>query len=273
MDTRRAGVLAVMLAVCGGAGAQDAKPVDRIGKDKPAAVAVKMLAEAQKRKSAAITETSQTGPQAQAAASFEGVMRKDFAAVKGTMEIYARGSTVLVNMGGRFDPPEELKGLESLQATGFRNPALYLADLGRVVPSATFGGDEAVDGKDCRVVDFIADTALIKQLLKELGDRVEKAMAGAGGGPGLFGGGGVLRLANVLDEKASVATYRVCVGRDDLLPYRFEYMMRPKVKPGSLPPEVKLPPLDQKVEIRFSKWDQDVAFDIAPFIKAKWGIK
>jgi hypothetical protein len=271
MDTRRA--LAALLAITGWAGAQDVKPAGKIGKDKPAAVAIKMLAEAQKRKSAAITETSQTGPQAQAAASFDGVMRKDFAAVKGTMEIYARGSQYLVNVGGRFDPPDELKGQESLQATGFRNPTLYLADVGRIAASAAFGGDEAVDGKDCRVVDFIADAALMKQLLKELGDRVEKAMAGAGGGAGLFGAGGVLRLSNALDEKTSVATYRVCVGKEDLLPYRFEFVLRPKIKPGSLPKEVKLPDLDQKAEIRFSKWDQDVAFDIPAFIKMKWGIK
>src|SRR5688572_28688746 len=164
-------------------------------------------------------------------------------------------------------------GQEALQAMSFRSPTLYLADLARRVPSATFGGDEAVDGKDCRVVDFVADQPLIKQYLKELGDRVEKALQGAGGGGGLFGAGGVLRLSNVLDEKTTVATFRVCVGKEDLLPYRFEFVMNPKVKPGSLPPQARLPDLNQKTEIRFSKWDQEVAFDIAPFIKAKWGVK
>ncbi|HEX7900501.1 MAG TPA: hypothetical protein VF950_22240 [Planctomycetota bacterium] len=253
--------------------AQDAKPADKIGKDKPPAAAAKALAEARKRKSAAIKESNQIGAQAAAAAQFDGVMRGDFAAVKGAMELYARGAVVLVNTGGRFDPPEELKGQEALQALTFRHPALYLADVGKVVASATFGGDEVVDGKDCRVVDLIADAPLIKQYLKDLGDRVEKAMAGQGGGPGLFGAGGVFRLANAFDEKGTVATFRLCVGKDDLLPYKFEFVMRPKIKPGSLPPEIKLPPLDQKTEILFSKWDQEVPFDIAGFIKAKWGVK
>ena len=262
-------LLAVLLAA--GVGAQDAK--DKIGKDKPPVVATKALAEARKRKSAAIKESNQVGPAAQGAAQFDGVMRGDFAAVKGAMEIYARGAAVLVNTGGRFDPPEELKGPEALQALSFRHPALYLADAGKVAASATFGGDEAVDGKDCRVVDLIADAALIKQYLKDLGDRVEKALAGQGGGPGLFGAGGVFRLANAFDEKGTVATFRLCVGKDDLLPYKFEFVMRPKIKPGSLPPQVRLPELDQKTEILFSKWDQEVPFEIAGFIKAKWGVK
>lgn len=267
------GITAALLAASALAGAQDAKPADKIGKDKPPAVATKMLAEAQKRKSAAIKESNQVGPQAQGAAQFEGVMRRDFAAVKGTLEIYCRGPQTLVNTGGRFDPPDELKGPEALQALSFRHPSLYLADVGKVAASATFGGDEAVDGKDCRVIDLVADPALIKQYLKDLGDRVEKALAGAGGGAGLFGAGGVFRLQNSFDEKGTVATFRLCVGKDDLLPYKFEFVMRPKIKPGSLPPQVKLPELDQKTEILFSKWDQEVAFDIPGFIKQKWGIK
>ena len=252
--------------------AQEPKPADKIGKDKPPAVATKMLAEAQKRKSAAIALTSQVGAQAQGATSFEGILRKDFAAVKGTMEIYARGALYLVNTGARFDPPDKLEGQEAMQAMGFRNPSLYLADLGRLAGSATFGGDETVEGKDCRVVDFIADAALIKQHLKELGERLDKAMAGAGGG-GAFGAGDFIKLSNALDEKTTVATYRVCVAKEDLLPCKLEFVMRPKIKAGSLPPQLRLPDLDQKTEIRFSKWDQEVAFEIAGFIKAKWGLK
>jgi hypothetical protein len=269
----RAGWPALVLALSAGAVAQDPKPADRIGKDKAPAVAVKMIAEAQKRKSAAISETNQTGAQAQAAATYEGVLRRDFAAVKGSQEIYARGTQYLVNTGGRFDPPEDLQGQEGFQALSFRNPSLYFADLSRLAGSAAFGADETVDGKDCRAIDFLVDAALIKQYLKELGDHVEKAMRGAPGAGGLFGAGGVFRLSNALDEKTTVATYRVCVGKADLLPYRLEFVMRPKIKPGSLPAEIKLPDLDQKLDLKFTKWDQDVPFDIPAFIKAKWGVK
>lgn len=250
--------------------AQDAKPADKIGTSKAPAVSTKMLAEAQKRKSAAVALTSQVGAQAQGASTYEGILRKDFAAVKGTLEIYARGPLYLVNTGGRFDPPDKLEGEPALQAMGFRNPSLYLSELGRLSASASFGGDEAVDGKECRVVDYVADGPLIKQHLKELGERLDKAMSGAGGA---FGVGDLIKFANVLDEKTTVATYRVCVGREDLLPARLEFVMRPKVKPGSLPPQIRLPDLDQKVDIRFSKWDEEVPFEIAGFIKSKWGVK
>ncbi len=269
----RAGWAVVVLALSTGAPAQDAKPADRIGKDKAPAVAAKMVAEAQKRKSAAIATTTQTGGQAASAATFEGVLRRDFAAVKGTLEIYARGPLYLVNTGGRFDPPEKLPGQEGLQASSFRNPSLYFADLLRLAPTAAFGGDETVDGQDCRVLDFLVDPALIKQYLKELGERVENAMKGADGAGGLFGAGGIFRLTNAFDEKATVATYRVCVGRADLLPYRLEFVMKPKIKPGALPNEIRIPDLEQKVDLKFSKWDQDPPFDIAGFIKSKWGVK
>lgn len=267
----RAGTAALVMTAW--AAAQDARPADKIGKDKAPAVAVKMVAEAQKRKSAAISETVQMGLQPAGAAAYDGVMRRDFAAVKGPLEIYAKGTLLLVNIGGRFDPPDELRGQESLQATSFRNPSLYFPDLARIAASAVYGGDETVDGKDCRVLDFIADAALIKQLIKDLGDRVEKAFKGMEGGGGLFGGGGIFRLSNALDEKTSVATYRVCVGKADLLPYRLEFVMKPKIKPGSLPNEVRLPNLDQKTDLKFSKWDEEVPFDVAAFIKAKWGVK
>jgi hypothetical protein len=246
---------------------------DKIGKDKAPAVATKMLAEVQKKKSAAIKEANQLGERAGGATQFEGVLRKDFAAVKGTMEIYARGALYLVNTGGRFDPPGELKGQEGLQATSFRNPALFLTELGKLVPSANFGGDENVGGKDCRVVDFLCDPSLIRQYLKELGERVEKALAGADGQAGLFGAGGIFRLTNAFDEKGTLATMRVCVGKDDLLPYKFEFVIRPKIKPGSLPPEIRVPDLSQKTEIHFSRWDEENPFDIPGFVKAKWGVK
>lgn len=257
-------IAAGVLALAAWASAQDAKPADRIGKDKPPAAASKMLVEAKKRKSAALRQTSQLGARPEGGGSYEGVLRKDFAAVKGTLEIYALGARYLVNTGGRFDPPDQLKGPEALQAMSFRNPSLILAELGTIVPSATYGGDEAVDGKDCRVIDFVASPALIRQYLRELGERVEKAFEGAGG---------VFRLANALDEKETVATFRVCVGKDDLLPYKLDFVMRPKVKPGSLPPQVRLPDLEEKTQIHFSRWDEDPSFEVAPFVKAKWGLK
>ena len=89
-----------------------------------------------------------------------------------------------------------------------------------------------------------------------------------------FGGAQIFDMKNAMDEKASAATYHVCVGKDDLLIYRVDFVIRPKIKPGSLPPQLKLPPdMDQKVDVKFSKWDEEVAFEIPPVIKAKFGVK
>jgi hypothetical protein len=98
--------------------------------------------------------------------------------------------------------------------------------------------------------------------------------ANNGGFGGLVGGrNSLINVANAIDEKGTVASLHAVVGRDDLNLYKFEFVIRPKIKPGALPERVRLPDLDQKTEIKFSKWDEDVAFDIAPFIKNKWGIK
>jgi hypothetical protein len=268
----------VVLALSLGAGAQEKKDADggdKIGKDKAPVVARKALAEIQKKKGCAIAETNQVGLDAQQQpqpTTFEGILRKDFAAVKGTAEVYAKGATYLVNTGGRFDPPEEVQGLAGAQAATFKNPSLILKELEGIVSSATFGGDETVDGKDCKVVDLLAGEALIKQHLKEIGERANRRMRGFGGG---FGGGGFINLQNALDEKQTMATYRVCVGKDDLLVYRVEFVIRPKLKPNSLPKEVPADRfvLDQKIDVKLTKWDAEPAFDIPGVIKTKWALK
>ena len=132
MKRASAATLAILLAT--GASAQDKKDTDKIGKDKAPVVLKKALAEVQKKKSAAVAETAEltAGPQKVPPSKFEGVMHKDFAAVKGSAEIYARGSTYLVNLGGRFDPPDELQGQEGFGAQSYKNPSLLLDELNKV---------------------------------------------------------------------------------------------------------------------------------------------
>jgi hypothetical protein len=252
---------------------QDKKD-DKIGKDKAPMVLKKALAEVQKRKSAAIAESAElaAGPQKLPPAKFEGIMRKDFAAVKGAAEIYARGSTYLVNLGGRFDPPTEIEGPEGFAAQTYKNPTLILDELGRNSTPPQFGPDETLDGKDCKVLDVIPDAALLKQHLNEFGERLNRAFKRQGGGA--FGGVQVFDMKNVMDEKNTPASYHVCIGKDDLLIYRVDYVMRPKIKPGSLPPQVPVPQdLAQKIDAHYSKWDEENPFEIPSVIKNKWGIK
>ena len=257
----------LILAVLSG---QEPK-ADKIGKDKPPIVAKKFLTELPKRKSAAIVELSTytAGPQ-KMESTYEGVLRKDFVAVKGSAEVYAKGAQMLVNTGGRFDPPESLEGQEAGPALTFKNPSLILDELLRVAASASFGGDETVDGKECRVVDFVADAAALKKALRDLGDRLSKTVGRQ------FAQGGVqlIDFKTAWDERASVATYRVCVGMADLNIYRVEFVLRPKMKPGAFPKEIPFPAeFDQRWDIRFTKWDEDVPFEIPGPVKVKLGVK
>jgi hypothetical protein len=251
-------------------------PSDKIGKDKAPTVARKMIAETQKRKGAAISETGEisaggAGNQ-KITGTFDGVLRKDFAGVKGTLEIYAQGTKTLVNTGARFDAPEEIEGQAQLQAATFRNPALLLSEVSKLVASAQFLSEETIDGKECRELTFVADEATLKQYLKEAGDRLARQLKALAGG---FAG--AINSTGMMDEKASVATYSVLVGKEDLLVRRLTFVLKPKINPKSLPPQV--PPqfaqmaLDQRYEVKFSRWDEDVPLEIPAAIKAKWGIK
>jgi hypothetical protein len=256
----------IILALAGLGAVQDAKP-DKFGKDKPPSAAKRFLAELSKRKGAAVAEQAiySVGPQ-KVTSSFEGVFRKDLAAVKGTFEIYAKGAHYIVNSGGRFDPPESFEGREAVGPLSFKNPSLLFDELGRVAASASFGGDEDVEGVDCKVIDFVADPATLKGALKDLGDRFNRAF----GGNGPFGGVQIFDFKNALDEKGSMATYRACVGKADLNLYRLEFVLRPKVKPNVLPPQFRLPEdFDQRWDLKFSKWDDAPAPDLPAPAKAK----
>jgi hypothetical protein len=158
----------------------------------------------------------------------------------------------------------------------FRNPSLFFADLGKVAANAQFGTDVKVDGKDCVQIDVLANEALVKQYLKEITARLETRMKGAnnGGFGGLVGGrNSLINVAQAIDEKKTVATLSVAVGKEDLNAYKIDFVIRPFIKPGALPERVRLPELSQKTEIKFTKWDEDAPYEIAPFIKTKWGIK
>jgi len=273
--------LVVLLPVATAALAQDRKDpaADKIGKDKAPTVAKKMIVETQKRKGASISLAGEmsTGPGAapKITGAFDGVLRKDFAGVKGTLEIYAQGPKILVNTGARFDVPEEIEAQQQSQAATFRNPALLINEVSKLVNAAQFLGEETIEGKECKELTFLADEATVKQYLKEIGERLNRQFKNMAGGAGVLGP--MINFASALDEKTTVGTYSVMVGKEDLLIRRLTFVIKPKINPKSLPPQ--LPPqvaqmnLDQRYEVKFSKWDEDVAFEIPSAIKAKWGIK
>lgn len=262
------GAILVFTLAAGAGGAQDKKPADKIGKLKAPAALAKAVADAQKRKSAAVVENVILSAPAQTLSSaFEGVLRKDFVAVKGTAEVYAKGGVYLVRSEAAFVPPQEIKGVPGAQAASFKNPALLLADLARAAAAATYDRDLAHEGKDCKVVDLQADVTLKKQYLQELSVRLA--------GPLKERAGGALAqvdLGSLFDEKVSSAWFKVWVGKEDLVLYKMEWGFEPRLR-KDLPFPVPSFEVTWHTEIKFSRWDEDVKFEVPDAVKTKLAVK
>ncbi len=263
------GRIAAALVVLGlpaglAAGPQDA---DRIGKDKAPAAAFKAMAEIQKKKGAAISETTQLGMGQETTSTYQGAMKKEYAAVKGSAEIYARGRAFIIRVGDRYDQAENLRGEEALAVASFKNPAVMLADAGRLVAAAAYLNDDAIEGKDCKVISLVADPRMLKEHLKEVAELVQRQLTGFA--RDLFSG----NLTSYMDEKASTSKFVLWVGKADLLIHKMEWLLDAEAKAASLPPGVPPFKVTRKCEVRFSRWDEDVPFDLPPTVRAKWGMK
>lgn len=259
-------VAALVLAFAPAVPAQEG---DKIGKEKAPAIARKVLVEVQKRKSAAIAEAAAISlPQQSISASFTGILKKEFAAVKGSAEVYAKSASYLVRSGDQYAPPETIKGQEASNALAFKNPAVILIEVGRLTAAAAFAGDETINDKDCRILSLAGDEDHVKQHLKELGARLGSVIRSL---PGSFDPG---NLATYFDTKLSKSIYKMWIGKADLQVYRIDWIFstQPKHGTGGTP---GVPPLMLGVStsVTFSKWDEDVELDIPGPVKSKFGIK
>lgn len=249
------------------AGARGAAPqVDRIGRDRAPVVALKVLTEAQKKKSAAIAETTQLGLTGETTSTFEGVMKKDVAAVKGSAEVYARGRNYVIRVGDRYDLATRLRGEEAILAAAFRNPAVMLAEAARLVPGAVYLDDEEVDGKDCKGISLPADARTLKEHLAEMADLVQKQLTGFA--RDLFSG----KLTSYLDEKLSTSRFVLWVGKADLLIHKMEWIIETETRQASLPPGVQPFRVTRRCSVKFSRWDEDLTLDVPAPVKARLGL-
>ncbi len=240
---------------------------DRIGRDKAPLVARKALAEYAKKKTAAIQETTRFEIRVPVSSTFEGVLRTDFAAVKGTAEVYARGKNAIIRTGDRYDRAENLRGQEAIVAASFRNPAVLLAEAGRVSATAIYLNDETLEGKECKVLSMMADPRLLKEHLQEAAEVVQKQLSGFA--RDVFSG----NLTSYLDEKVSTSRFGFWVGISDLLIHKLEWVLEAETKVTSLPPGVQPFTVRIVCQVKFSQWGEDVPFDIPAPVKAKFGLK
>jgi hypothetical protein len=247
----------------------DKKDEDKIGKSKAPEIMKKASTEIGKKKGYHAAETiSMSGaPQgAPGGGDYSGVVKKDFMAFKGTLEIYGKGSSYLVHSGGSYVPPEELKGQEAGQAAACKNPAVLLNELTRIAGSASYSNDADVDGHACKVLDLVADEAMVKEQLKELGKRIGSNLKQYG----------ITDVSGYLDPKKSTSLYKVYVGKNDLLVYKIEWSLKPHIKEGSVPGNVPIPNMDNieaKTEVTISKYDEELDITIPKEIQTKFGVK
>ncbi len=238
---------------------------EKIGKEKAPAALRKCLGETVKKKGWHFAQTVKlTGPENQEN-KFDGVAKKDFAAAKGSAEIYAKGASYLVHSNGKFVPPNQLSGTEAIRVGSFRNPALFLSDAARLAVLASWGTDAEVDGRACKVAEFAADEPLLKDQIKEFTDNFKSQLKQVG------------NVMGYVDLKRSKSLYKIYLGKSDLLVHKVEWTLKPVIKENAFPPSAPVPQgldkLEARTEVVLSKHDQELDVEIPKEIQQRFGVK
>lgn len=237
---------------------------DKIGKEKAPGIVKKSTGEVGKKKGMHFTEAVSVSAMQDQSSNFDGVLKKDFAAAKGSAEIYAKGAQYLVRSGGTFVNPDKLQGQDGIAAGSFRNPYLFLQEVAKLAGTASWGNDADVDGVACKVADLVADEATVKAQIKEFADNLPSQARQYGD------------VSGYIDSKKTTSTYKVYIGKKDLLIYKIEWVLKPVIKENSLPPNVPVQGLDDleaKTELAFSKYEEELDVEIPKEIQQKFGVK
>ena len=243
---------------------------DKIGNSKAPTATKKAVAASMKARTAAIKEdvTSSVNQQ-ENKISFTGAMLRDFSGVRGAAEVYTfRTSTMARDSKNRLLPIDKLEDRDAVTATAYRAPATFLAEVARLAPKAGYGKTETVDGTDCKIVYLTADPALVKQQLKEVGDRVGRSLKAAADDRqrlftnALFTG----NLSSYFDAKKTRSAYGVWIGRKDLLIRRIEWTFTTELRENAFPggnglgnnnPLAQLQGINVTTRVDFSRWGED----------------
>lgn len=259
-------ILAVLVAL---AGARTASAQDK-DKDKASDVLRKCAGELVKKEGYRLSETiavpgldGRGGGGAEPL--FEGVVKKDLAVLRGPCTVYFRGATAVAKAeNGSFADPKNLIEQNPVpEAT--RNPGVVVADILKFARAATFGGEEALGARDCRVILTKADPAPAFQHLSEMARRIR-----------FQSGYPDTDRIGLIDKARSTSSYKVWVGKDDLLFHKIVWtinMVTDKSK-MSKPLGDALP--DTYVgtyTIEIKDYDKELTLDLPKEVKAKLGVK
>ncbi|MHC4608392.1 MAG: hypothetical protein ACYTAF_15890 [Planctomycetota bacterium] len=296
-------LLSVALATAcllGAAAGQDGDE-DRTEKLKPPSAAGKAVKEMDKLDGYHYTEDgrSEGGSGQDQSVSFEGVVKDDFCSATGTMEMYAKKTKVLVrDSSDKFVPRESLTGDEAIQAEFFRTPQEFLAEV-KAVKGASWDGEGSIGEADCRILKLTADAKQLEAQIKKFADRMMDRMKDQikERVPPQFREMIPDDLTQFIDKKNSKSTYRLWIGKADLLVRKLTWDLELKISMPGMPGGGGRGPggggggrgpgggggpgggmgipdkVSVKYELTFSKFNEDLDVEIPKEVRKKLRIK
>lgn len=197
---------------------------------------------------------------------FEGIVKKDFAALAGAAEVYFKGPLALTRTAkGAYVEPKDLPEEDALVAGAARNPAMILADLWRFGAASAFIADEKLGERECKIAETWADAATTEQHLKDVAKQVRI--------PRQFGPIDVMMF---VDKKKSSSSYKVWVGKEDLLFHKVEWTVVIAIDKTKVPGGFadRWPDrYEAKYVIEINDYDKDLDYEPPKEIRAKFGLK
>jgi hypothetical protein len=195
---------------------------------------------------------------------FEGLVKKDFAALTGAAEVYCRGSVYLTrNAKGLYIDPKDLPDEnDQLLVGSARNPAVIVADILRFGQAAAFTSEEKLGEIECKVAETWADAPTTEQHIKDAVKHVRLPREA-----------GMIDVMNLVDKKKSSSSFKVWVGKEDLLFHKIEWTITAfvdKTKPFT---ERFPDKYEAKYALDIKDYDKDTEIELPKEIRAKFGIK
>jgi hypothetical protein len=195
-------------------------------------------------------------------AEFEGKLVRDFLALRGTAELYAKGPEKLIRQDKDFVEPRRATGRVNRIGIMLRNPAIVVAELFRFPAGAQYGADEKVDGVDCRILETNADEKTTVEQIKEISGNLKALEAYY-----------IKDLTAVTDRKNSTSAYKAWISKSTLLPARLEWKLTIVVNKKAIPFGADEVPdqFEAAYVYLFPKYDSDLEIQVPPAVKAKLG--
>jgi hypothetical protein len=195
----------------------------------------------------------------------EGVSKKDFAAFSGDQDIYCKqGKTLVKDANGKFVDPSKMSGAEQVQPFCMRNPSMLLAEIYGLGVASKWTGEESVGDVECKIAETKADANMCENQLKTYFKVIPPP-------PGL----GNWDATSVNNKNKSTSTYKVWIGKEDLLVYKIEWalvMAVDQAKAGG--PQYKMPDtIGARWTLELSQYDESLEVEVPKEIAAAFGIK